>query len=60
MELWESGRRVGEKTKEHQKDRNSIERPTESTNVDPLGLPETETPNKNQGQAGTSRPPTDS
>ena len=42
MELGKSWGRVGGKTEGHEEDRDSTGRPTESTNLDPWGLPETE------------------
>jgi hypothetical protein len=43
MELGESCERVGRKIEEPKEDRDSTRRPTEATNLDPWGLPETET-----------------
>jgi hypothetical protein len=41
---------------QHEKNRDSMGRPTESTNLDPWGVPETESPAKKRAQAGP-RPP---
>jgi hypothetical protein len=46
MELKESYGRVGRKIEEPKEDRDSTGRATESTNLDPWALPETETPTK--------------
>ena len=42
MELGEFYRRVGRKIEGPEEDRDSTGRPTELTNLDPWGLPETE------------------
>jgi hypothetical protein len=52
MKLWESYRRFGRRTERSEEDRDSTERPTESTNLDPWGLPETEPPTKERAWAG--------
>jgi hypothetical protein len=44
--------RVGGRTERPEDDRDFTEKPTESTNLDPWGLPETESPTKEQAQAG--------
>jgi hypothetical protein len=46
MKFWKSYRRVGRKIKGPEKDRDSMGIPTESTNLDPWGLTETESPTK--------------
>jgi hypothetical protein len=46
MELRESYGRVGRKTRGPEEDRDCTARPTESTNLDPGRLPETESPTK--------------
>ena len=56
MELWESYERVGRKIEGHEEDRDSTERPTESTDLDPWGLQETESQTKEQAWAGPSLP----
>ena len=56
MELLESCGRVGGRIEEPEEDRDSTGRPTESTNLDLWGLPETEPLTKEQAWAGP-RPP---
>ena len=56
MELRESFRRVGRKIDGPKEDKDSIGRPTISSNLDPWELPETQPPTKEQAQAGP-RPP---
>jgi hypothetical protein len=56
MEFQKSFGRVREKNDELEEDRKSTERPTESTNLDPLGLPETEPSTKEQAWAGPRSP----
>ena len=51
MELEESCRRVGGRTKGPKGARDSTRRPTGSTNLDPLGLTEIKTPIKEQAWA---------
>ena len=53
MELQESCRRLGGKIEEPEKDMDSKRRPTESTNLDLWGLPETEPPTKKHTGAGS-------
>jgi hypothetical protein len=48
MDLWNSYRRVGRKIEGCKENRNSSGRPREPTNLDPLRLPEIESPNKEQ------------
>lgn len=48
MELWESCGRLGGTLKGTDEERDSTGRPTESTNLDSEGLPETESPSKKQ------------
>ena len=48
MELKEVCGRAGERTEEPEEESKSTERPTESTNPDPWGLPETQLPSKEQ------------
>jgi hypothetical protein len=50
-------RRVSGKIEAHEWDKNPIRRPRESTNLDPLGLSDTETAAEEYTQAGT-RPQT--
>ena len=54
MELGESHRRVGKKIEGPEEDRDFIGKPTESTNLDPWGLPETESPSKQHTKAEPS------
>ena len=53
---WEDYRRIG-RTEEPEEDMDSTRRPTELTNLNPWGLPETEPPTKEHTWAGP-RPPT--
>lgn len=46
MELWESCGRVRANTERPKEDRDSISRPTESTNIDPLRISENDTPKR--------------
>ena len=48
MKLWESYRRLGIRIDGAEKDRESIRRSTESINLDPWGLPESESQAKDQ------------
>ena len=52
----ESNRRVGRMIEGLEEDRDSTGRPTQSTNLNPWGLPETGSPTKEQAQA-EPRPP---
>jgi hypothetical protein len=56
MELGESYGRVGGRIKKSKEDRASLGRRTESTNLNPWGLSETEPPTKEQAQAGPRSP----
>jgi hypothetical protein len=46
MDLRESYGRVGRRTEGHEEDRESTEKPTESTNLDSWGFPVPESPTK--------------
>jgi hypothetical protein len=50
MKLGESHRKVGRKLEGPEEDRDSTGRPTESTNLKPWWLPETESPTKKQAK----------
>jgi hypothetical protein len=47
---------VRRRTEGPEEDRDFIGRPTESTNLDPCGLPEIESPTKEQAWAGSRSP----
>ena len=49
--------KVGGRIKDPEGNRNSTGRPTESTNLDPWGLSETEPPTKEAGPQAGPRPP---
>ena len=57
MQLRDFYGRFRERIDSPEGDRNSTGRPTESTNLDPWGLSETEPPTKEHTQAGPSPPP---
>ena len=56
MALRKSCGRVGRKTEGPEEDRDSTERRTKSTNLDPWGLPEIEPPTKEPAWAGPKPP----
>ena len=56
MELWEFYGRAGGRIEGPEEDRDSTGRPTESTNLDLWGLPESESLTKEHTQAGPRFP----
>lgn len=56
MKLRESYRRFGRKIEGLEENSDSTGQPTESTNMDAWGLPQTESPTKKQAQAGPRSP----
>jgi len=56
MDFEQSYGRAERRIEEPEEDRDSTGRPTESTNLDPWGLPETQSPIKDRAWAGPKCP----